>query len=257
MAITNINRQNFCPLIENIWGAAATAATSDLSTLTGYIPEGSGMDCEDRLSIAYFNINDCPEAKRLLDKVRAIGKIFWECIPTHRAPTGAKHYLFKQTIGFSYDKVDPNPGVSCFLFELKNAEQAPSFLDLIAKAAKGLIDKYEFVYEVESSESLSVEGHDEIAAACQKSSGWPSEIVMNGPNPPLLYSEQEIEQWMKTSKIAVYVKPSDTLIKITQLMYSEFSGHSQQYEDLFDLHQIDPEVTLAMVSAYPNLPVFN
>src|SRR5690348_4648476 len=109
MTITNITGQNFCPIEEAV---------------PPYIPEWYGMNCNERLLVAYHNINSCPEAKKLFDTVLDMGKIFLSCVPSYLAPFGAQFNWGTRTVSFSEDKIDKSPGTSLFLFELNNAEKA-------------------------------------------------------------------------------------------------------------------------------------
>jgi hypothetical protein len=88
-----------------------------------YVAEDKTMTCNERLKLAISNIEGCPEAKKILDKVDAMNPICFICVPTQHAPYGAKFWLHNRTITIPNDQVSEQPGASLLLFELHHAEK--------------------------------------------------------------------------------------------------------------------------------------
>ncbi len=206
-----------------------------------YVAEDKTMTCNERLNLAIRNIEACPEAKKLLDKLDAIDPICFLCVPNQHAPRGAKTWMHNRTIVFSNDRIQQDPGTTLLLYELKNAERERDFLGAIGDAANGLSDKHRFIYEIESLEYLSALGHYEIATACTKSSEWPTEIAdafAYAAKNTFSKAKKDVEHWRKTSKTASHIKPSDSFEKIFTLMINEKSGHSKIVGHKFDEIQL-------------------
>ncbi len=209
-----------------------------LKPASGYVAEDKTMTCNERLNLAIRNVEACPEAKKLLDKLDAIDPICFLCVPNEHAPNGAKTWMHNRTITFSKDrKIQEDPGTTLLVYELKNAENERAFLNAIDDAAIGRSDKHKFIYEIESLEYLSALGHYEIATACKKTSGWP-EIIVNAfayaAKNTFSTATKDVERWKKTSKTASHIKPTDTFEKLYTLMINEKSGHSELVGRTYD-----------------------
>lgn len=220
--------------------------------LPPYLSETEGMPCKERLDRAFHNIRQCSHSKALYNKVQANGDFTVACVPRSLAWNGAKMFPSNRTIFIAEDnsvhiprELITNPNykpvalktTGTLLYELKNLQQAPKFLNLMDGAKSGSIKKSKFVYEIESTEYETARSHHQISKKCMRETGWDpiiAERFDEKSHAKRTFSPMSILNWIQFSEVAEHVNEDDSLEKITYIMRNELSGHVDKVRQLYD-----------------------